>query len=102
MQFAAWPTLGSARLLAQLREGWRDDLPRPLLQLLRDQPALRATLAAFLDAGGDVKATAETMSLHRSGVYYRLRRIEELTGLRMARGDDRLLAHMALHAEQLF
>lgn len=100
--FAAWPTLGADRLVAQLPDSWREDLPQPLVRLLDEQPALTATLAAFLEAGGDVKATAEAMSLHRSGVYYRLRRIEELTGLRLRSGEDRLLAHLAIRAEHLF
>ena len=60
------------------------------------------TLEAFLDAGGDVKATAQVLSLHRSGVDYRMKRIEELTGLVLARGEDRLLAHLAIRAEHLF
>jgi hypothetical protein len=67
-----------------------------LLHLLRDEPGLAETLAAFLDAAGDVKSAAAALSLHRSGLYYRLQRIEELTGLDLSRGDDRLLAHLAI------
>lgn len=100
--FAAWPTLRADRLVAQLPRSWRDDLPQDLARLIREHPPLAATLAAFLDAGGDVKAAADATSLHRSGVYYRLRRIEELTGLQLDRGDDRLLAHLAVRAERLF
>lgn len=93
---AAWPALGADRILAQLPDHARVDLPPRLLELLRAEPALAATLAAFLDGAGDVKATAAALDLHRSGVYYRLRRVEQLTGLRLDDGDDRLLAHIAV------
>jgi hypothetical protein len=93
---AAWPTLGADRLVAQLPDAARADLPPQLARLLGEEPVLASTLEAFLDTGGDVKATAAALSLHRSGLYYRLRRIEELTGLRLDRGDDRLLAHLAV------
>lgn len=93
---AAWATLGADRLVAQLPARAVRDVPERLAHLLRDEPALVATLAAFLDAAGDVKSTAAALSLHRSGLYYRLQRIEELTGLDLSRGDDRLLAHLAI------
>lgn len=99
--FAAWAGLGADRLIAQLPPGACADVPEALSRLLRDEPALAGTLAAFLDAGGDVKATATALSLHRSGLYYRLRRIEEIGGLRMESGDDRLLAHLALRIARL-
>jgi PucR-like helix-turn-helix protein len=94
----AWSSLGSDRLLAQLPEGAAADVPEPLAALLRAEPELTRTLATFLECAGDVKATATALSLHRSGVYYRLRRVEELTGLGLDRGDDRLLAHLAIRA----
>jgi DNA-binding PucR family transcriptional regulator len=77
------------------------DVPPRLAALMRDEPVLARTVAAFLDAAGDVPATAAALSLHRSGVYYRLRRVEELTGLDFDRGDDRLLAHLALRLAAL-
>lgn len=98
---AFWQTLGSDRVLAQLPPGIDADLPVRLARFLRDEPVLVETLAAFLDAAGDVKATATALSLHRSGLYYRLRRIEELSGLDLDDGDDRLLAHLAIRAERL-
>lgn len=98
---AAWSALGADRLVAQLPPAADDDLPAGLARLLREQPALTATLAAFLDAAGDVKATATALSLHRSGLYYRLRRVEELTGLDLDDGDDRLLAHLAIRRARL-
>ena len=98
---AAWPSLGADRLVAQLPAAAARDLPEGLADLLRNEPGLAATLAAFLEAGGEIKATAAALSLHRSGLYYRLRRIEELSGLDLSKGDDRLLAHLAIRAGQM-
>lgn len=93
---ATWAQLGADRLLLQLPPASAADLPAPLLRLLREEPELARTLAVFLDHAGDVKATAAALSLHRSGLYYRLRRVEELTGLDLERGEDRLLAQLAV------
>jgi hypothetical protein len=93
---AAWSALGSERLIAQLPTRVRSDLPPKLAQLLEEEPELATTLAMFLESGGDVKETAEALFLHRSGLYYRLHRIEEQTGLQLKRGEDRLLAHIAV------
>jgi len=98
---AAFQTLGADRLVAQLPTAAVRDIPPGLAHLLREEPALVETLTAFLEAGGDVKSTAAALSLHRSGLYYRLGRIQELTGLDLDRGDDRLLAHLAIRAEQM-
>jgi len=46
--------------------------------------ALQETLAAFLDAGADRRTTAASLHVHPNTLDYRLRRIEELTGLRLA------------------
>ncbi|HEU4600002.1 MAG TPA: helix-turn-helix domain-containing protein, partial [Solirubrobacterales bacterium] len=98
---AAWTELGADRLVAQLPAAALRDLPEGLVHLLREEPELVETLAVFLEAGGEIKATAAALSLHRSGLYYRLRRIEELSGLDLSRGDDRLLAHLAIRTEQM-
>ena len=100
--FAAWPTMGPDRLITQLPYGAYADIPEQLRGFLTNEPELAQTLAAFLDAGGDVKAAAAALSLHRSGLYYRLRRIEELSGLKLHSGSDRLLAQLALGTERLF
>jgi hypothetical protein len=93
---AGWAELGADRLLAQLPVSAAKDVPRDLARLFREEPTLATTLATFLEAGGAIKATAAQLNLHRSGLYYRLRRIEELTGLHLDQGDDRLLAHVAV------
>ena len=61
------------------------------------RPDLIDTARCVLDNGGDVTVSAEQLHIHRTTLYYRLDRIEELTGvnLRLAAGRDAL--HMALH-----
>lgn len=100
-QAVAWTSLGSERLIAQLPTDAARDLPERLARTLREEPVLAETLAVFLDSAGDVKATASALSLHRSGLYYRLHRIEQLTGLHLDDGDDRLLAHIAVRLTHL-
>ena len=71
--------------------------------MLRD-PAhapLVDTLEAYLDLAGDAKATAEALTLHRATLYYRLNRIEEITGARLKTGDDRLALHLGLRLARL-
>ena len=59
------------------------------------------TLEAYLDLAGDAKATAEALTLHRATLYYRLNRIEEITGARLKTGDDRLALHLGLRLARL-
>ncbi|WP_165960513.1 PucR family transcriptional regulator [Actinocrispum wychmicini] len=54
------------------------------------------TLEAYLDNAGDGPATAEQLFVHRTTLYYRLQRIEELTGARLSNGEDRLAFHLGL------
>ena len=93
---AAWDLLGAERIVAQLPSTAIHDIPADLRRVLQENSVLRTTLAAYLDCGGDVKETAKRMTLHRSGVYYRLKRLQESTGLDLSQGNDRLLAHLAL------
>ncbi|HEV7931142.1 MAG TPA: helix-turn-helix domain-containing protein [Actinomadura sp.] len=60
-----------------------------------------ATLSCYLDAGGDVRAAATTLNLHANTVRYRLRRIEELSGLDLADPMTRLSALIQLRAAAL-
>ncbi len=64
--------------------------------LVTDHPELAETLERYLDAAGDVRATASAMYLHRGSLYNRLKRIEQLTDLDLGSGGDRLSAHLGL------
>ena len=58
---------------------------------------LLLTLGAFLAEGGNVTATADRLFLHRNSVLYRLRRIEELSGLDVHIREVRDTFQMAYH-----
>ena len=101
---AAWDELGVYRTLARFPDDLDDDALHPgLVELLRDgaHEQLVETLEAYLDRAGDVKATAEALSLHRATLYYRLQRIEEITGARLKVGEDRLALHLGLRLARL-
>lgn len=85
---ARWPELGVYRLLA--------DPTAYSLGSLREHPALAVTLETYLDHGGDAQETARLLHLHRTSLYYRLARIEELTGRSLKDGTQRLELHLAL------
>jgi sugar diacid utilization regulator len=97
---AGWEALGPYRVLAQLAPGTAaEELLHPGLPRLFEQQSkesLVATLEAYLDHGCDTKLTAEELFLHRASLYYRLQRIEELTGASLKSGADRLALHLSL------
>ena len=63
--------------------------------------ALLETLETYLDLAGSVVATARTLRLHRTSLYYRLQRVEELAGTDLKSGDERLMLHLSLKLARL-
>ena len=57
---------------------------------------LTTTLALYLEHNHSVARTARELFVHRNTVHYRLRRIEALCGLDLARIEDRMLCQIAL------
>ncbi|MGZ8647222.1 MAG: PucR family transcriptional regulator [Solirubrobacteraceae bacterium] len=101
---AAWDELGVYRTLARFPDDLDDEALHPgVVELLRDgaHEQLVETLEAYLDRAGDVKATAQALNLHRATLYYRLQRIEEITGARLKVGEDRLALHLGLYLARL-
>ena len=98
---ASWDLLGVERVVTALPDAALEDLPDGLRRLLAGDQALVRTLEAYLDHAGDVKRTAAALSLHRGGLYYRLRRIEEVADVNLHDGEDRLLCHLALRLARL-
>ncbi|MDA0167457.1 helix-turn-helix domain-containing protein [Solirubrobacter taibaiensis] len=98
---ASWDALGVERVVTALPDAALEDLPEGLRRLLAGDQSLVRTLEAYLDHAGDVKRTAAALSLHRGGLYYRLRRIEEVAGVNLHDGEDRLLCHLALRLSRL-
>lgn len=92
---AQWSGIGPYRTLTALP---RDLPPDPVVLPLLDpsHADLAHTAEMYLDCGGQASRTAAALGIHRQTLYYRLSRIEQLTGLDLAEGEDRLLLHMAL------
>ncbi|MEU5645451.1 PucR family transcriptional regulator [Streptomyces milbemycinicus] len=97
---AEWSAIGPYRLLAALPA---QTGPDPVVQaLLKPSHAeLARTAEAFLDCAGQASRTAQALGIHRQTLYYRLSRVEQLTGLDLDAGEDRLLLHMALKSARL-
>jgi hypothetical protein len=96
---ASWDSLGEWHLIAAASPGLSPGQVHPGADLLAAQkrPELIETARCVLDNAGDVTVSAEQLHIHRTTLYYRLERIEALTGvnLRLAAGRDAL--QMALH-----
>jgi hypothetical protein len=97
---AKWSGLGPYRLLTALPAGTPPD-PAVAPLLAEAHRELARTAEAFLDHAGQAGRTATALAIHRQTLYYRLSRIEQLTGLDLADGEARLLLHMALKAARL-
>jgi sugar diacid utilization regulator len=94
---AGWDTIGPYRVLATVPPGAdAAEILHPGLRRLFADVSLVATLESYLDHGCDTKLTAEALFLHRASLYYRLQRVEELTGASLKSGADRLALHLGL------
>jgi hypothetical protein len=102
---ARWEDLGAYRTVATI-VGGRDPaglIPPVFTRLLSSPEAasLIETLERYLDAGGDARAAADRLYIHRSSLYGRLHRIEEVAGVDLHSGDDRLELHLGLRLWRL-
>ncbi|MFF1452376.1 PucR family transcriptional regulator [Streptomyces sp. NPDC058274] len=97
---AEWASIGPFRLLTSLPpETAQDPAVRTLLAPAHHE--LARTAEVFLDCAGQAGRTAAELGIHRQTLYYRLSRVEQLTGLDLDDGEDRLLLHMALKGARL-
>nr|WP_249938620.1 helix-turn-helix domain-containing protein [Streptomyces mirabilis] len=97
---AEWASIGPYRLLTALPpEAAHDPAVRTLLSPAHRE--LARTAEVFLDCAGQAGRTAAELGIHRQTLYYRLSRVEQLTGLDLDDGEDRLLLHMALKGARL-
>ncbi|PPS71570.1 transcriptional regulator [Streptomyces sp. 46] len=97
---AQWASIGPFRLLTALPpEVAHDPVARALLTPVHQE--LARTAEVYLDCAGQAARAAAELGIHRQTLYYRLSRIEKLTGLDLDDGEDRLLLHMALKAHRL-
>jgi hypothetical protein len=97
-ELGAWPQV--ARLWSA---SGRPEMPSLLapIQAHRSGPLLAEALEAVLDAGGDAGGAAARIHVHRSTLYRRLEATEELTGLSLESGENRLRLHLALRMARL-
>ena len=97
---AQWASIGPFRLLTAVpAETAHDPAVRALLSPAHRE--LARTAEVYLDRAGQAGRTAAELGIHRQTLYYRLARVEQLTGLDLDDGEDRLLLHMALKAARL-
>ncbi|MBA0051746.1 PucR family transcriptional regulator [Streptomyces sp. AJS327] len=96
---ADWTSIGPYRLLTALPGAAPDPAIRALLSPAHREMA--RTAEAFLDCAGQAGRTAAVLGVHRQTLYYRLSRVERLTGLDLDDGEHRLLLHMALKSARL-
>ncbi|MEV0488872.1 PucR family transcriptional regulator [Streptomyces atratus] len=99
---AEWSAIGPYRLLTALPPT-ADTAPDLTVRTLLTPPhaELARTAEVFLDCAGQASRTAAGLGIHRQTLYYRLSRVEQLTGLDLNDGEDRLLLHMALKGARL-
>ncbi|MGW3496559.1 PucR family transcriptional regulator [Streptomyces sp. NPDC001020] len=101
----SWEELGELAVLLQLPDRALNEslLPKPLRALLASsgRHRLEATLRCFLEQAGSIPRTAEALQIHRTSLYYRLRQIQEITGLDLDSGADRITLHLGLRIREL-
>ncbi|MFM9443402.1 PucR family transcriptional regulator [Streptomyces acidiscabies] len=95
---ARWGGIGAYRLLTSLGRA-ADPAVTPLLSPAHRE--LARTAEVYLDCAGQAGRTAAALGIHRQTLYYRLSRVEQLTGLDLDDGEDRLLLHMGLKGARL-
>ncbi|MFD7918681.1 PucR family transcriptional regulator [Streptomyces sp. NPDC059740] len=96
---AHWADLGPYRALTALPPGPPDAAVTELLRPAHRE--LARTVEVFLDLAGAAGRTAAELGVHRQTLYYRLHRAEQLTGLDLDSGGDRLLLHLELKRARL-
>lgn len=92
---AHWAELGAWRPVTELTG------PDPAVVPLLADATLTETAEVFLDCAGSASRSATALRIHRQTLYYRLSRIETLTGLDLSDGGARLLLHTSLRAARL-
>jgi hypothetical protein len=98
--------LGVYDVLGRLPESalTREVLPPGLLRLVDrqgDSETLLRTLECYLDHAGNAVAAAQQLFVHRGTLYYRLDRIEEITGVELRDGMQRLSLHVGIKLARL-
>jgi DNA-binding PucR family transcriptional regulator len=103
-----WSSLGAYRTLSLLTDpggegaSARGEAPPPIPEsfgrLLEsaDAATLVPTLERYLEHAGEARAAAADLYIHKSSLYQRLKRIEDIAAVDLSSGDDRLELHLGL------
>jgi hypothetical protein len=94
----SWDALGVWRLVVEAPESLSVAEIHPGAGVLAaaPRPDLLTTARIVLDMGGDIAAAAEALRVHRTTLYYRLDRIQELTSVDLRAGAGRTDLQLAL------
>ncbi len=100
---ARYSELGVYALLLRLGadELAEEALPESVRRLLRTEQELVRTAELFLDKAGDTRLVADELALHRATVYQRIRRIEQVAGVDLTDGEQRLALHLGIKLARL-
>ncbi len=93
-----------AMLLAPVKNHWQQDqllLPYRQLEKHDRSGQLRATLLALFEHNGNLKSCADSLSIHRNTLRYRLDKIETLTGLSTQHFSGLVELYLLLSHQQL-
>lgn len=94
----SWDALGAWHLIVTAPEELQPGQLHPGVDVLLNQkrPDLLVTARCVLDNASDIGASAAELHIHRTTLYYRLDRIQELTGVNLRMGAGRNDLHLAL------
>jgi hypothetical protein len=94
----AWDALGAWHLIVAAPPDLAVADVHPGAEVLARQarPDLMITARTVLDHGGDIARAAAQLHIHRTTLYYRIERIEALTGVNLKTSPQRDDLHMAL------
>ena len=102
---AVWERLGAYALLTRIvSDGVSPETcPAPVARLLgsADTAHLLGTLETYLDLAGDAQRAAAALRIHRTTLYYRLSRAEQIAGVDLRDGRDRLTVHLGVKLARL-
>lgn len=103
---ARWDRLGVFRVLSSIpreRVARLPDIHEGLAVLAGTSmgDSLVETAETYLDLGSDARAAASALHLHRSTLYYRLSKCEDIAGVNLRDGSDRLAFHLAVKLARL-
>jgi len=98
-RLVTWSSLGAYRTLSEMVRPGAETVPLPesFMRLLTspDAATLVPTLEQYLEHAGDARAAAADLFVHKSSLYQRLKRIEQIAQVSLASGDDRLELQLA-------